>query len=84
MYATKAFGMGVDINDIQNVYHYAPTGSHCDYVQEIGRAARKKSMTVCAVVDFSRNDLNFMETLFGMSAIKQWQIRKRLRTTSTN
>ena len=78
MYATKAFGMGVDINDIQNVYHYAPTGSLCDYVQEIGRAARKKSMTGCAVVDFYRNDLNFMKTLFGMSAIKQWQIRKVL------
>lgn len=23
IYATKAFGMGVDIDDVQNVYHYA-------------------------------------------------------------
>lgn len=41
MFATKAFGMGVDVNDIKNVYHYAVTGNLCDYVQEIGRAARK-------------------------------------------
>ena len=23
--ATKAFGMGIDVKDIKNVYHYAPT-----------------------------------------------------------
>ena len=33
MLATKAFGMGVDINNIVNVYHYAVTGNLCDYVQ---------------------------------------------------
>ncbi len=26
MLATKAFGMGVDVDDVQNVYHYAVTG----------------------------------------------------------
>ena len=38
--ATKAFGMGVDIPDIKHVYHYAPTGTVTDYIQEIGRVAR--------------------------------------------
>lgn len=33
--ATKAFGMGIDIPDINNVYHYAPTGNVVDYIQEI-------------------------------------------------
>ena len=44
MYATKAFGMGVDVDDVENIYHYAATGNLCDYVQEVGRAARKSSM----------------------------------------
>ena len=41
MISTKAFGMGVDIPDIQLVYHHAPSGLLPDYVQEVGRAARK-------------------------------------------
>ena len=42
MLATKAFGMGIDIEDIESVVHFAPTGNVCDYVQEIGRAARRQ------------------------------------------
>ena len=41
MLATKAFGMGIDINDIEIVMHFAPTGNVCDYVQELGKAAQK-------------------------------------------
>ena len=78
MLATKAFGMGVDIKDIKNVYHYAVTGNLCDYVQEIGRAARKQGMDGLAITDFYRNDLDFMQRLFGMSQIKQYQINKVL------
>lgn len=78
MLATKAFGMGVDINDIRNVYHYAVTGNLCDYVQEIGRAARKEGMNGYAITDFYRNDLTFMQRLFGMSQIRQYQINKVL------
>ena len=32
MLATKAFGMGIDIPDTHNVYHYAPTGNVIDYI----------------------------------------------------
>ncbi len=78
MYATKAFGMGVDINDVQNVYHYAVSGNLCDYVQEIGRAARKQGMQGVAITDFFYNDMTYMNKLFGMSQIKQYQIRKVL------
>lgn len=75
MLATKAFGMGVDVNDVQNIYHYAVSGNLCDYVQEIGRAARKKSMTGVAITDNYYNDINFMKVLFGMSQIRQYQIK---------
>jgi len=74
MLATKAFGMGVDINDIANVYHYAITGNLCDYVQEIGRAARKDGMDGYALTDYYYNDIGFMQRLFGMSQIRQYQI----------
>ena len=47
-------------------------------MQEIGRAARKKSMTGYAITDFYYNDLMFMKILFGMSQIKQYQIKKVL------
>ena len=78
MLATKAFGMGVDVNDVQNVYHYAVSGNLSDYVQEIGRAARKSSMRGKAVTDFYYNDMTFMKVLFGMSQIKQYQVKKVL------
>lgn len=78
MYATKAFGMGVDINDIENVYHYAATGNLSDYVQEIGRAARKKGLIGKAITDYYYNDISFMQRLFGMSQIRQYQVQKVL------
>ena len=78
IYATKAFGMGIDIDDVKNVYHYAVSGNLCDYVQEIGRVARKKEMTGRAITDFFYNDMTYMNTLFGMSQIKQYQIMKVL------
>ncbi len=78
MFATKAFGMGVDVDDVKNVYHYAVTGNLCDYVQEIGRAARKVSMKGRAITDNFYKDLSFMKALFGMSQIRQYQIRQVL------
>ncbi len=64
MHATKAFGMGVDIKDIANVYHYAVTGNLSDYLQEIGRAARKEGMEGRAIIDYFENDLKYMNSLF--------------------
>lgn len=78
MFATKAFGMGVDVSDVQNVYHYAASGNLCDYVQEIGRAARKVGMSGTAITDYYYNDMNFIKVLFGMSKIKQYQVKKVL------
>ena len=78
MFATKAFGMGVDVNDVKNVYHYAVTGNLCDYVQEIGRAARAPSILGTAITDNFKGDFQFMKALFGMSQIKHYQINKVL------
>ncbi|MGK9326438.1 helicase-related protein [Aerococcus urinaeequi] len=74
--ATKAFGMGIDIPDITNVYHYAPTGSVVDYIQEIGRVARDKGVVKdgYGIIDFLPRDINEVKQLYGMSAIRKSQI----------
>lgn len=72
--STKAFGMGVDIDDITTVYHHAPSGHLTDYVQEIGRVARKSDLTGTAKIDFNRRDLKFTRILYGLSSIKQYQV----------
>ena len=74
--ATKAFGMGIDIPDITNVYHYAPTGNVVDYIQEIGRAARDKNKVPngFGLIDFLNRDMNEVKQLYGMSAIRKSQI----------
>lgn len=74
MLATKAFGMGIDIPDIDNVIHFAPTGNVCDYVQEIGRAARAEDLKGKAYFDFLSKDFNHVKRLHGISTIKKTQL----------
>jgi len=78
MVSTKAFGMGVDISDIQVVYHHAPSGLLPDYVQEIGRVARKPNIKGFAALNYSSQDQRFSKALHGMSALRQYQIREVL------
>ncbi len=72
--ATKAFGMGIDIDDIKNVYHFAPTGNIADYVQEIGRAARRRDMKGVAYTDFYKEDFRYINQLHGLSSVKNYQV----------
>lgn len=74
MLATKAFGMGIDIDDIEIVVHFAPTGNVCDYVQEIGRAAREKTLEGEAYYSYNTRDFKHINRLHGLSTIKKYQI----------
>ena len=74
MAATKAFGMGIDISDISIVSHFAPTGNVCDYMQEIGRAARKPEINGLAVYRHMSNDFQHINRLHGLSAIRLYQL----------
>ena len=79
MVCTKAFGMGIDIRNIRHIYHYAPTGSLADYVQEIGRAAREEGSQGCASADFLGSDIHYVRTLYGISEMKQYQLNEMIR-----
>lgn len=74
--ATKAFGMGVDIPNIVHVYHYNPSGTVTDYVQEIGRVARDHDLVKMgfAHCDFFKYDFVAIERLQGMSRIKKYEL----------
>ena len=74
MIATKAFGMGIDIPDIAVVSHYAPTGNVCDYMQEIGRAARDKNIQGHAIYQHMNNDFQHINRLHGLSKIRWGQL----------
>ena len=74
MLATKAFGMGIDIGDIKNIVHFAPTGGVCDYVQEIGRAARRPDIIGETFYFYDRRDFKYINRLHGLSSIKKYQI----------
>lgn len=78
MISTKAFGMGVDIPDIQVVYHHAPSGLLPDYVQEVGRAARKPEIKGFATLSYAIEDQRYSKILHGISALRQFQIREML------
>lgn len=74
--STKAFGMGIDVDDISHIYHYAPTGNLADYIQEIGRGARKPSIRATSSIDFFFQDNRYARQLYSMSRLAQWQLRE--------
>lgn len=76
MLATKAFGMGIDIDDIELVVHFAPTGNVCDYVQEIGRAARRENLRGEAYYHYNPKDFKHINRLHGLSTIQHYQLIK--------
>lgn len=72
--ATKAFGMGVDISDIDRVYHVAPSSTFVDYIQEIGRAARDSGIHGVSATDFHPRDFYYMKRLHQLGNIAQEQL----------
>lgn len=76
---TKAFGMGVDISDIEIVYHHAPSGLLPDYIQEIGRAARDPKMKGFACLNYLTPDQRYSHCLHGLSSLSNLQLQEVLK-----
>ena len=99
LFATKAFGMGVDIPDIRYVYHYDMPGSLEAYWQEVGRAGRDGHRSWCTLL-FQPHDvrqlrrfiaaanpkLSYIETVWRnlTSVMKPWQWREDLPSRNYN
>lgn len=49
------------------------------YVQEIGRGARKKEIQGKAMTDFTEKDLKYVRMLYGISGIRQYQLKEMMR-----
>lgn len=68
LFATTAFGMGINIPDIDAIIHHDIPGSVEEYYQHVGRAARDKSKCPIAHCLFLWSDKNF--------EIKQYDIKR--------
>ena len=75
MLATKALGTNINIDNIKGVYHYAPSGTLADYIQEIGRAARTLE-NVLAVTDYRQADMNYTSLSWNSSIVKSHQLHE--------
>ena len=57
LFATKAFGMGMDIPNIHFVTHYSPPSTFEDFLQEVGRAGRNEKQRLEAGFNSSKNPI---------------------------
>jgi RecQ family ATP-dependent DNA helicase len=58
LFATKAFGMGMDIPNIHFVTHYSPPSTFEDFLQEVGRAGRNEEKRKEAGFNNTDNPIN--------------------------
>ncbi len=73
MFATNAFGLGIDKPDIRRVIHYEIPGSLEAYYQEAGRAGRDGELANCTLL-YDPEDVN-VQKLFASGSLDSSQLR---------
>jgi len=63
VFATSAFGMGIDIPDIRGVIHYRPPESTEQYYQQVGRVGRD-GKSAWALLYYSDKNVSFRKSYF--------------------
>ena len=84
VFATSAFGMGIDIPNIRGVVHYLLTESAEQYYQQIGRAGRD-GQGAWAMLFYSDKNVDVRKTWFiGRSFPKEDNLRDTFRNLTDN
>lgn len=59
LFATIAFGMGIDVKGVHNIIHIGPPSDLDDYLQESGRAGRDGAQSYAVLMNYSGSSGRF-------------------------